>query len=275
MKLSISNIAWEPNEDKDVFELIKKYGFEGIELAPPKLFKDCSNVSDKEIEDYLEYMKPYNFKFPAMQSLLFGKPELKIFDGSRNDTLEYLKKIIDLAQKLDVKVLVFGSPKNRFIGDMPKDEAYKVAIDFFKELGEYAYSKERYFCIEPNAKEYGCDFITNTDDAIELVKDVNSKGFRLHVDSAVIAMNNEDIKESLEKALPYTEHFHISEPFLELITNNRTNHEEFFKILKELKYNKWVSIEMKNNVMDSNIDAVKNSLEFINNIYKVEATNEI
>lgn len=267
MKLSISNIAWEPSEDKAVFELIKKYGFSGIELAPPKLFKDPSNVSDEKTEAYLKYMKPYGFKFPAMQSLLFGKPELKIFDESRADTLEYLKKIIDLAQNLDVKVLVFGSPKNRFIGDMDKKEAQKIAVQFFRELGKYAHSKDRYFCIEPNAKEYGCDFITNTDEAIELVKAVDSKGFRLHVDSAVIAMNGEDIKESLTKALPYTEHFHISEPFLELITTNKTKHEEFFKILKSLNYDKWVSIEMKNGVMDSNIEAVAGSLKFVSKIY--------
>lgn len=267
MKLSISNIAWEPSEDTEVFELIKKYGFTGIELAPPKLFKDLSNVTDKEVEEYLEYMKLHGFKFPAMQSLLFGKPELKIFDDSRDETLKYLKKIIDLAQKLDVKVLVFGSPKNRFIGDMDKQKAQKIAIEFFRELGEYAHSKDIYFCIEPNAKEYGCDFITNTDEAIELAREVNSKGFSLHIDSAVMAMNGENIKDTLIKALPYTKHFHISEPFLELITTNKTNHQEFYKVLKELKYDKWVSIEMKNNVMDSNVEAVKNSLEFIENIY--------
>ena len=244
MKLSISNIAWEIHEDKDIFELIQKYEFEGIELAPPKIFKDSANVSEKEIRDYLSYIRMYGFKFPAMQSLLFGKPELKIFDDSRNDTLVYLKKIIDLAQKLDVKVLVFGSPKNRFIGDMPRDKANKIAIDFFKELGEYAHSKDRYFCIEPNAKEYGCDFITNTDEAIELVKDVNSKGFRLHIDSAVMVMNGENIEENLKKSLPYMEHFHISEPFLEPITNNKTNHEEFAKILKSLNYNKCASCQM-------------------------------
>jgi sugar phosphate isomerase/epimerase len=182
--------------------------------------------------------------------------------------LVYLKKIIDLAQKLDLKVLVFGSPKNRFIGDMDKNEAYKIAIEFFKELGEYAYSKDRYFCIEPNAKKYGCDFITNTDEAIELIKDVNSKGFRLHIDSAVMAMNSENIKESLGKALPYAEHFHISEPFLELITSNKTNHEEFAKTLKSLNYDKWVSIEMKNNVLSSNVEAAKRSLDFVTEIYK-------
>lgn len=267
MKLSISNIAWEIHEDKEVFELIQKYGFEGIELAPPKIFKDSSNVSDKDVRDYLQYIKPYGFKFPAMQSLLFGKPELKIFDDSRKETLEYLKKIIDLAQKLDVKVLVFGSPKNRFIGDMNKDEAKKIAIEFFKELGDYAYLKERYFCIEPNAKEYGCDFITNTDEAIELVKDVNSKGFRLHIDSAVISMNSENIEKSLIKALPYMEHFHISEPFLEYIPNDKTNHQEFFEVLKKLNYDKWVSIEMKNGILESNVEAVNRSLEFIGKIY--------
>ncbi|NBK98115.1 MAG: DUF1967 domain-containing protein [Erysipelotrichia bacterium] len=53
--------------------------------------------------------------------------------------LVYLKKIIDLAQKLDVKVLVFGSPKNRFIGNMDRNEAYQIAIEFFKELGDYEY----------------------------------------------------------------------------------------------------------------------------------------
>lgn len=268
MKLSISNIGWEIHEDKEVFELIQRYGFEGIELAPPKIFKDPANATDKEIRDYLSYINMYGFKFPAMQSLLFGKPELKIFDDSRGDTLEYLKKIIELAQKLDVKVLVFGSPKNRFIGDMPKDEAKKIAIDFFKELGEYAHSKERCFCIEPNAKEYGCDFITNTDEAIKLVKEVSSKGFRLHIDSAVMAMNGENIEENLKIALPYTEHFHISEPFLELITNNKTNHEEFAKTLKSLNYDKWISIEMKNGVMDSNIEAIENSLEYIRGIYE-------
>lgn len=267
MKLSISNIGWEIHEDKEVFGLIQRYRFEGIELAPPKIFKDPANATDKEIIDYLSYISMYGFKFPAMQSLLFGKPELKIFDHSRSDTLEYLKKNIDLAQKLDVKVLVFGSPKNRLIGNMLKVEARKIAIDFFKELGDYAHSKERYFCIEPNAKEYGCDFITNTDEAIELVVDVNSKGFRLHIDSAVMAMNSEDIEKNLKKALPCTEHFHISEPFLELITNNKTNHKDFAKTLKNLNYNKWVSIEMKNGVMDSNVEAVEKSLEFISKIY--------
>jgi pyruvate-formate lyase-activating enzyme len=69
-----------------------------------------------------------------------------------------------------------------------------------------------------------------------------------------MAMNNENIEENLKIALPYAEHFHISEPFLELITNDKTNHEEFAKTLKSLNYDKLVSIEMKNGVMDSKMN---------------------
>ena len=45
---------------------------------------------------------------------------------------------------------------------------------------------------------------------------------------------------------------------------------KFAKTLKSLNYDKWVSIEMKNGVMNSNVEAVKNSLEYIYNIYKLE-----
>ncbi len=268
MKLSISNIAWDKSEDKEVFELIKKFGFSGIELAPTKNFIDPAITTNHDCDVYLKYISSCGFSLPAMQSLLFGKPELKIFDDSKNETLEYLKKIIDLAQKLDVKVLVFGSPKNRSIGDMDRVEVNKIAIDFFAELGDYAYSKNRYFCIEPNAKEYGCDFVVNTSEAIDLIKSVDSRGFRLHIDSAVMMMNGENVEESLEASMPYMEHFHISEPFLDFIPSNKTNHQLFYEILKKIGYDKWMSIEMKNNVLHSNIEAIEKSLKFISDIYK-------
>ena len=34
MKLSISNIAWDSENDKKVYELMKKYSYEGLEIAP-------------------------------------------------------------------------------------------------------------------------------------------------------------------------------------------------------------------------------------------------
>jgi len=36
--LAISNIAWSADQDKDVYELMKKYGFSGLEIAPTRIF---------------------------------------------------------------------------------------------------------------------------------------------------------------------------------------------------------------------------------------------
>lgn len=262
MKKAISNIAWENSEEKEVFQLLKKYDFSYLELAPTKIFQNLLNVDNKSIEKYLKYIKQNSLNLVAMQALLFGQNELKIFDESRSETLKYLKNVIDLAQNLGSKILVFGSPKNRLIGDLSKKEAYKIAVDFFSELGDYAKQKELYFCIEPNTKAYGCDFITNTKEAIELIKDVSCEGFKLHIDSAVMTMNEENIEKNLEEAFPFMEHFHISEAYLEPVKNFKL-HEKFYKVLKALNYQKAVSIEMK----QTSLSNIEQSLKIIQEIY--------
>jgi sugar phosphate isomerase/epimerase len=99
------------------------------------------------------------------------------------------------------------------------------------------------------------------------LKDVNSNGFGLHLDSAVMSLNNEDIQDSISKAIPYMKHFHVSEPFLEPIINKKVDHEKISKILKTNNYDRWVSIEMRK-TESSNLDIIESSLSFISDIYK-------
>ena len=39
MKLAISNIAWETGEDEQVYALMRKYGYSGLEIAPTRFFE--------------------------------------------------------------------------------------------------------------------------------------------------------------------------------------------------------------------------------------------
>lgn len=269
MKLSISNIAWFKEEDSEVYKLMRDYGFIGLDVAPKRVIEDPFNASNDEIEKARKEIENQTFSVIGMQALLYGHPELRVFesDENRRETLEYLKRIMDYAAKLGAKVLVFGSPKNRQIGNMDYQKAEKIAISFFNELGEYAKEKNMYFCIEPNPTAYGADFITNTRDAIKFVEKVNNDGFRLHVDMGTIIMNNEDIETVIKEATNVMEHFHISQPYLNLITKDIEKHKEVAKALKKFKYNGYVSIEMKNGITTPNINAVKEALEFISKIY--------
>ena len=40
MKLSISNIGWIKEEDERVYTLMHKFGFEGLEIAPTRVFPE-------------------------------------------------------------------------------------------------------------------------------------------------------------------------------------------------------------------------------------------
>lgn len=270
MKIAISNIAWSRSEDDEIARVLSNFSIGGIEVAPTKLWDDPLLQNDESIQSYLNYWSKKTISIVAMQSLLFGYADLTIFGSSdiRMSTLSYLSKIINLGSKLGVKVFVFGSPKNRLTMGLNKSKVMDIAIKFFRELGELAYNNKAKFCIEPNSAVYRCDFICTTDEGIELVKEVAHPGFRLHLDAGVMTLNHENCEESLERALEYMEHFHISEPYLQKIGSGETDHIRIANHLRKINYNKWVSIEMRDGLGSSNVSVVADSLEYVIEKYR-------
>ncbi|MFW5437711.1 sugar phosphate isomerase/epimerase family protein [Paenibacillus apiarius] len=269
MNLSISNIAWDPSEDSDILRVLNDYKVRGIEIAPTKVWNKPVDCSLQQANQYKQYWLEKNIGIVAMQSLLFGQNNLHLFreEQSRQEMKNYLFRIIELAGKLGAKALVFGSPKNRVAGDLNKVEQFNIAVPFFNELGEFSAKNNVQLCIEPNPVQYGCDFIMNSSEGLELVREVGSKGFRLHLDAAGMFLAEENISIALEKCFPYLTHFHISEPYLELIGSSQVQHHLISGKLKSLGYNKWISIEMKNNLKLSNVESVKSALQFVSETY--------
>lgn len=257
MKLSISNIAW-PNEDNDkIYDYMKKYNFEGLEIAPTKIIPQNPYDSIIEAKDWAEDLKmKYGFEISSMQSIWFGKNE-KIFGTKeeRQILTNYTKKAIDFASAINCKNLVFGCPKNR---NMVKFSDYDIAIEFFKELGDYAFSQNTCIGMEANPTIYNTNFINNTLSAIDLVKKVNSKGFLLNLDIGTVLENKENIDE-LRGNVKLINHVHISEPYLALI-ENRDLHRELITLLKSENYNKYLSIEMK---QQEKLFDIENTIKYV------------
>jgi len=245
MKLAISNIAWEQHDDPAILALLREKGVTGIEVAPTKLWEDWKGASYKEAREYKNIMNEKGFELPAMQAILFGKPELQLFDKTSHKAfLEHIKLVAELANGFGSKVMVFGAPKNRKRGQIPYSEAMGIASEFFYKAGEICTAQECCIGLEHNPVEYGCDFAINMLDAKELVEKVSHKGFKLHLDSAGLHMCGGNITDMIKKAGEFV-HYHISEPMLEPIFNGIVNQQEGIDALKKLKYDKWISIEMK------------------------------
>ena len=271
MKIAISNIAWSLSENDKIAQILSEFLIGDIEIAPTKTFDNPLLCDDETINAQVSYWHQRNIRMAAMQSLLFGRPELTIFenDSVRIDTLKYLSEIIKLGSKLGIGVFVFGSPKNRRVGGLSKSKTMDIAVKFFSALGEIAHSYNAKFCIEPNSAEYGCDFIRTTGEGIDLVSEVGHPGFRLHIDAGVMTLNGEKYEESLEEAFKYMEHFHVSEPYLHKIGSGKTEHDRIAYCLKSLNYGKLVSIEMRDGLEESNIAVVTDSLQYVIERYRV------
>ena len=108
MKLSISNLAWNQKDDCEVFSLMHKLGFEGLEIAPTKIFPAEPYLKLDEAKIWSEKLrKEYGFSVPSMQSIWYGKTE-NIFSSEEESQIlsAYTKSAIDFASVIGCKNLV-------------------------------------------------------------------------------------------------------------------------------------------------------------------------
>lgn len=245
MKLSISNIAWTAESDLTVYAAMKELGYEGLEIAPTRIFPDAPYGKLQEAAEWHEKMlREYGLSIPSMQSIWYGRKEnLFCSFDERSALTQYTKSAIDFAKAIGCKNLVFGCPKNRAIPEaMPYGDAQDIAVDFFREVGAYAAACGTVVGIEANPAIYGTNFINDTESALSLIDEVASDGIRLNLDVGTMVANGESL-DILRGRLHLVNHVHISEPYLKPI-QKRKLHEELLAMLGDAKYAGYVSIEM-------------------------------
>ncbi|MFC1549271.1 sugar phosphate isomerase/epimerase family protein [Nitrospirota bacterium] len=244
MKLAISNIAWERHDDPQVLHELREHGVDGIEIAPTKIWPEWEGANQQKAEQYRKRMIDEGFQIPAMQAILFGKPDLRLFDPeSHNAILEHIKLVADLAAGLEAEVLVLGAPKNRIRGQLSMANAMEMAKELLLKAGEICFDRGCCIGFEHNPIEYNCDFITNAADARVLVDLINHPGIQLHLDSAGIHMCGGDIGRIINSVGSFV-HYHVSEPMLVPIAGGVVNHRKALSSLDTMGYSKWISIEM-------------------------------
>lgn len=262
MKLSISNIAWPPESDKEVWQLMKKYGYTGLEIAPTRIFPESPYEKAKEAYVWSRQLRQnYDFTVPSMQSIWYGRQEMLFgTKEERHILMEYTRKAIDFAVAVNCKNLVFGCPKNR---NMPDGANTEIAVTFFREAGDYAAARGTVIGLEANPPIYQTNFINDTIAAFELIRQVNSEGFRLNLDTGTMIWNQEAVSE-LEGNIHLINHVHISEPGLKPI-EERALHRELKAVLAQEEYDGYLSVEMGKT---EDISVLESKLEYVRSVFQ-------
>lgn len=264
MNLSVSNIAWKRQYTQNALHILKKYNINSIDVAPTLLNENLENINTQE---QLAFFDEKKIKLTGMQSLLFACPGVSLFDGvlEKNTIIHHLKKVFKIANNLKIKNLVFGSPKNRFISDL-NDFSLDNAVNIFSEISDIAKDYNCTICFEPNPKEYNCNFITNTLDAINFIKTVNHKNFKLNLDISTVILNNETLEDILKDGIDLIEHIHVSSPYLKdiLLLDNK----KIAKTLKRSGYKNYIALECNfQNIEDVNLTILEKNVKIFSESY--------
>ena len=244
-RFAISNLAFKNHSIGDVLSFLKDSGIDGLEIAPSLIWENPPHISNTDKRDFNHLVTNHGLSVVALQSLLYGEPELQLFGSSKTqkNLLDHLKKMTDLCVDLGGRSISFGSPNNRLKGKLPLDKAISIASPLFRELAEYAKLVNVIVCMEPISSLYNCDFINNTKECIKLIESVQHSNFKLLLDTGTLISNQEDFNKIIEKYIHLIDHIHINDPQLFPPSSKRREHTSIANTLRLMGYSNWLTLE--------------------------------
>jgi D-psicose/D-tagatose/L-ribulose 3-epimerase len=174
--------------------------------------------------------------------------------------LIHLTGICRVGHLLGGTKLVFGSPKNRDKGELSQDEVVSRAVSFFGELGDIAADSGVIICLEPNPTQYGANFMINAKETAFIVNSISHPAIKMQLDLGALAMNNEDLEQTLTNHSGIIGHIHISEPNLVPIGDANTDHQSAAKLLNEWFGGGTATLEMLSDGKDSGLESLERAL---------------
>lgn len=213
-----------------------------MEIAPTLIWPEAPRVALELVRDHARRWRDHGLNVSGIQSLLYGHPELQLLDRATWPALRaHLTAMIELAHELGAHIAVFGSPRNRIRGGVTAAEADRLATEFLQSLIPVLAACGVTLTLEPNAPDYGADYLTRYNDVIHLSDAIDSPWIQPHVDTGCLTMVGEDSAHAIRTRTPA--HVHVSVPNL-LPPPGPTDHAEVVRALEEKGFDGWIVLEM-------------------------------
>lgn len=240
MKLSVSNIGWPIQKDEKMYTWLQKQDFQGIEIAPTRLFPEQPYNNKTAMAEMAErLLSVYHLQIPSMQSIWYGMTyRIAGSLAERTALYEYTEWALDFAAACGCRNLVFGCPKNRMI---LKEVDISINEQFLWDIAQAADMRHVVIGLEANPPVYQTNYINTTLQAIETLRRLNHPALKLNLDFGTILANAEHL-DIVENNLDLISHVHISEPGLKPLQCRKEH--RALRLLLERGYTGFVSLEM-------------------------------
>lgn len=246
MRLAVSNIGWTEAEDATILPRLRDAGVDAIEVAPGRIFPDVPGATVAEAEAIGAQYREAGLPVVSMQALLFGRPELSLFGTAAEvqPLLDHLSHVVKLAGALGCGPLVFGSPRNRLKGERSFAAARDEALPVLRRIGAMAEASGTVFCLEANASDYGCDFMTRLAEAGDMAAAAGHPSVAQVADTGNMMMMGEE-PDAIRAVAPHIRHAHVSAPQLGPVAAQAAFVERVIPVLRDVGYDSVVTVEMR------------------------------
>ena len=224
-------------------------GYTGIEIASFTLTDSVELVSSSERADMRKAMKDAGIQCVGLHWLLAPPPTglhaTTPDETVRKRTWEYFDSLIDFCGDLGGTVMIFGSPKQRNAVGISKDEAAKHLAEGLANAADHAQERGVKVLLETLSSDQS-DVVNTMAEAMEVVKSINHPAIQTMFDFHNTADETEPHDVLIRKYFDYIHHIHVQEMDGKHLGTGtgRTDFLVGFKVLKELGYDKWVSLEV-------------------------------
>ena len=251
-------------------DAVAEYKYSGIEIALNKAHLNPNTVTDsdlKNIKKEIEEKKITACCLATGASNLLSdeeyEPSLITSDkDSRSRRIVCIKGSIDIANKLSIPIVNISSGLKK--QDVSDEEARVLLVSGIKEC--LAYSEDIILALEPEPKM----FVETTEQAIEIIKLVNSDRLKLNMDIGHVVCCEENYLEKIHNAVKYTAHIHIED------IKDRVHYHlipgegdvdlgKVIQILYDDKYEGYISVELYHHA-DVYKEALQKSYDYLSKI---------
>lgn len=227
------------NESIRLFPFFRDWGFDSVEIAledadhiDPQLIKEALDDNELQCNSICAAMGPGRD--------LRGTPE------EQNGAIAYLKSVLDIMPILDCPILV--GPLYSTVGRAePVAEAqyqaqWETVVGHLKMLSAYAAQRNGKLAIEP-LNRYETDFINTCEQALKMIRDVDSEALMLHLDSYHMNIEEKDPAKAILQAGARLGHFHACGCDRGTPGGDAINWDRIIPALKQINYTGSVVIE--------------------------------
>lgn len=250
--------AWQPRYSicSEIFEgwsvektapVAGKIGYKGLEIAPFWLSDHVDSISPQRRREIKSVLADNGMVCSGLHWILITPKWLHVTTPDnkvRNDSWDYVRKLVDLCADLGGKIMVFGSPKQRTSQGIPPAQAVRNLVAGFVKTAPYAGQRGVTICMEPIPSNQQCDVVNTMRDAADVVKRVRHQALQSMFDVHNTSDEKEPLDRLIKKYSSIIRHVHINEMDGSYPGTRGLDFKPVFRALKEIRFPEWVSLEV-------------------------------